>query len=301
MKKGILKSAEKTFKRDFRAWILILPALLCIYFVVIRSQMLAIIWSFFDMTGYTPTEFVGVDNYRIVLTDTAFMKTFGNTLLYVLYSIVTGYFVPIVVALIMNELVHCRKLTRFIVYLPTVMPAVTVSLLWYFIYYPDPSGLLNSLIVRWGGQPYAWLQDGRFTILYIVVSMSWSSLGGMAIYLYSALQGVSRELYEAAVIDGAGVFSRLKVVTFPYMSGMLLLFFMRHIMGVFNILEQPLQMTDGGPNNASVSLGLLSYRYAFTDGTPQYALALGVIMFVIMVAGTAVYFRLNKKVEENLW
>lgn len=300
MEKGILKNIRRTVVRDFRAWVIILPALLCIYFIVIRPQILAVVWSFFNMNGYTPTEFVGLNNYKIVLTDTAFMKTFRNTLLYVLYSIITGYLVPILVALIMNELVHFRKTTRFIVYLPTVMPAVTVSLLWYFVYYPDQSGLLNSLIVRLGGEPYMWLQDGRFTILYIVISMSWSSLGGMALYFYSALQGVSRELYEAAVIDGAGVFSRLKEVTFPYMSGMLLLFFMRHIMGVFNILEQPLQMTDGGPNNASVSLGLLSYRYAFTDGTPQYALALGVIMFVIMVAGTAVYFRLNKKVEENL-
>ena len=296
----IISSVKRITVRDGRAWTLILPALLCIFLCVILPQIQAIIWSFFEMKGFTPTEFIGWENYRIVVTDTAFLRTFQNTLLYVFYSVLVGFFTPILVSLVMNEIVHFRKFTRFTIYLPTVMPAVTVSLLWYFMYYPDQTGLLNSIIVKLGGQPYVWLQDGRYNILYICISMAWTATGGTALYYYSAMQSVNRELYEAAVIDGAGVFRRLQVVTLPHMSGMLLLFFMRHIMGVFNVVEQPMQMTDGGPNNASVSLGLLSYRYAFSDGKPGYSLALSVMMSVIMVAATAIYMRVNKRVEDNL-
>ncbi len=287
-------------RHDTGAWLLILPALLCVYFSIVRPQALACVWSFFDMKGYTPTKFAGLDNYRVVLTDTAFLKTFFNTLLYVGYSLVVGFIPPVIVALVMNELVHLRKLTRVVVYLPSVIPAVAVSLLWYFMYSPDQTGLLNIIIMKMGGEPYAWLQDARYTILYIVISMAWSATGGTAIYYFAALQGVNREMYEAAVIDGAGFLGRLRVVTLPYLSGAILLFLVRHVIGVFSIMEQPLQMTDGGPNNASVSLGLLNYRYAFSDGRPQYAMALGVIMFIILMAATAGYFKLSNKVEDSL-
>ena len=298
--KNKINAVVRTIKHDIGAWVLILPALLCVYFCIVRPQVLACVWSFFDMKGYTPTDFVGFDNYRIVLSDTEFIKTFINTLLYVGYSIIVGFIPPIIVAIVMNEMVHLRKLTRVVIYMPSVIPAVAVSLLWYFMYSPDQTGLLNMLIMKLGGQPYAWLQDGRFTILYITISMAWSSIGGTAIYYFAILQGVNRELYEAAIIDGAGFFSRLKVVTFPHMNGAILLFLVRHIVGVFSVMEQPLQMTDGGPNNASVSLGLLNYRYAFMDGKPQYAMALSVIMFIMLIWVTIGYFKLSNKMEDNL-
>lgn len=276
-----------------------IPALICIYYSIIRPQALGMVWSFFDMKGYTPVKFIGLDNYKRVLSNTIFLKTLLNTLKYVGFSLI-GFIIPIIVAIVMNELIHFRKMTRALVYFPSVMPAVAVSLLWYFIYYPDASGLLNMVLSKIGIKPQIWLQDGRFTILYIVVSMTWSGMGSTAIYYFSALQGVNRELYEAAVVDGAGYFSRLRVVTLPYMSGMIILFLVRKIIAVFNILEQPLQMTDGGPNNASMSLGLLNYRYAFMDGQPQLALALGVIMFLMMSVLTVVYIKLNKKMGEGM-
>lgn len=300
MIKNFAISFKKTLKRDFGAWALIFPALFCIYYAVLRPQVFGFVWSFFDMNGYTPDKFVGLENFRVVLSDTAFLKTLFNTLQYVFWSVLIGYTLPVVAALLMNEMIHFRKTIRTIMYLPAVLPGVCVSLLWFFMYYPDNSGLLNALLQKFGLEPYSWLQDGNFTILYIVLSMAWSATGSTALYYFAGLQSINRELYEAAVIDGAGFFTRLRVVTFPQMSGMLLIFLIRHIIGIFGITDQPLQMTGGGPNNASMSLGLLNYHYAFTDGQPQYALALGVVMFVILLVPSIAYFKLNKKVEENL-
>lgn len=297
---GISKREVKRIsKREIGAWLLLLPAALSIYLFVIRPQLTGIYWSFFNMRGYSVEGFVGLDNYRAVISDTAFLRTLWNTCQYVLWSLLIGYTLPIIVAVILNEMVHLRKTFRFFVYFPTVLPAVAVCLLWYFMYYPDQGGLLNIVGSWFGIEPYEWLQDSRYTILYIVISMTWNGCGATAIYYFAALQGVNRELYEAALVDGAGFIRRFFAVTFPHISGVALLFLVRQIIGVFSIMEQPMQMTDGGPNGASNTLGLLAYKYGFVSIKPQMAMAVGVIMFLILMVFTGFYFVLNKKVESK--
>ena len=285
--------------QDFSAWLLLLPAVLCIYLFIIRPQVMGIYWSFFNMKGYKVQEFVGLANYRQVISDTMFLKTLTNTFVYVLWSVVLGFLLPIFVAVILNELVHARNLFRFCTYFPAVLPAMAVSLLWYLMYYPDQGGLLNMIGSRFGLQPYVWLQDSKNTIKLIVLSMTWNGCGSTAIYYFASLQGVSRELYEAAIIDGAGFIKRFITVTVPHMSGIALLFLVQQIIGVFSIMEQPMQMTDGGPNGASNTLGLLAYKYGFVSIKPQLAMAVGVIMFLILMVFTLFYFYLDKKIERD--
>jgi len=303
------KKAEKNkgnaftrfLKRDFSAWVLILPMLVCVYYFILRPQLLSIYWSFHNMVRYEPQDFVGLKNYITVITRPDFLQTVKNTVMYVLYSMIIGFPIPFFLALVMNELVHFRKTTRVLVYLPAIMPAMAISLLWTFIYNPAQGGLLNMILGKMGIEPYQWLQDSRFTILWIIISMTWNSCGATALYYFAAMQGINRELYEAALIDGAGYWRRVSIVTLPHMYGMLVLFGVRQIIGVFNTMEQVLQMTGGGPNNASVTLGLLNYRYAFDSGgkNAQYALALGVMMFVVISVFSIIYFKIDKKIQEN--
>ena len=289
------------FIRDFSAWILLIPMLICVFFFTLRPQILSIYWSFHKMVMYVPREFVGIKNYITVLSRPDFLHTVKNTLMYVVYSMIIGFPIPFILALIMNELLHFRRLTRVLVYFPNIMPAMAISLLWVFIYNPSPGGLMNMILGHFGIAPYQWLQDSRFTILWIIVSMTWNGCGITALYYFAAMQGINHEIYEAALMDGAGYWTRVRVVTLPHMYGMLILFAARQIIGVFNIMEQVLQMTGGGPNNASVTLGLLNYRYAFENGgqNAQYALALGVMMFLFLTVVAVLYFILDKKIQEN--
>lgn len=284
-------------KRDFSAWVLILPALILIYLCIIRPQILGTYWSFFDMKGYKVQEFVGLENYRTVIADSMFLKTLWNTCQYVLWSIVIGFFLPILIAILLNEMVHFRNTARVLIYFPSILPIAGVSLLWYFMYYPDAGGLLNMVGGLFGMDPYVWLQDSRWTIMYIIISMTWSGCGSSVIYYFAALQGVNRELYEAAIIDGAGFIRRIRTITLPHISGIALLFLVRQIIGVFSVMEQPLQMTDGGPNGASTTLGLLAYKYGFVSIKPDLAMAVGVIMFLILIVITCFYFYLDKRIE----
>ena len=114
----------------------------------------------------------------------------------------------------------------------------------------------------------------------------------------STLQGVNQELYEAARLDGAGVFGRIKHVLFPHMRGTLLLLLINQIIAVFNVTEQPLVMTGGGPNGASMSLGLTNYFYAFKYGQYDRSLALGVITFCMLFLLTTIYFKVDKRVSD---
>ena len=288
-------------RNNIDAWVLMLPMVIILFLFVWRPTVLGGVWSFFNMRGYTPTEFCGIDNYVKVITHTQFIPILLNTVKYVFWSLIIGFLPPLFLAIMVNEIVHFKNAFRVIIYIPAVIPGIAAMLIWYFMYYPNNTGLLNMILTKLGMEPYGWLNDPNFAIIGIVIYSTWKSYGATMLLYYAALQGVSPELYEAAIIDGAGPWKRLWYVTRPAIEGLLLLNLVRQIISVFQILEQPLAMTGGGPNGASTSISYQLYQYGFNSGgrgTGQ-AMALGVIIFLILIVFTIFYFRLNKKVENR--
>ena len=211
---------------------------------------------------------------------------------------IIGFPLPFVCAVMMNEMVHMKGYFKITTYLPVVVPAIATSLIWKMVYMDGPGGLLNMVLYYFGVEPMQWLSNKNIAILLIIISTTWNGFGGTLILYLGALQGVNQELYEAARLDGAGFFGRICHVMIPHMRGMLLLMAIRQIIGIFNITEQPLAMTGGGPSGASMSLGLTNYFYAFKYGQYEKSLALGVIVFCILAILTYVYFKLDKRVNE---
>ena len=279
------------------AWLLILPSLVLLYFLVWRPVLSGIFLSFFELKNYEPVKFVGMENYRRVVSDTLFLKTLSNTVKYVLWSLLFGYLTPVVLAVMLNELVHFKGIFKFSIYFPSIVPGAAVSLIWYFMYYPTEAGLLNALRSLVGMQPFVWLQNSAFTIPLIILSLTWQGCGGTMIMYLAALQGINQELYEATKIDGANAWQRIKTVTVPQIWPMMALYLVKQIIGIFQIMQEPLLMTGGEPNNASVSLALSAYRYAFVYFKPQNALAVGTITFMILIMLTFLYVGMNKKME----
>ncbi|MBQ7574220.1 MAG: sugar ABC transporter permease [Clostridia bacterium] len=288
-------------KRTFiTSWLFAVPALILMYLFIWRPTVMGFVWSLFKMKGYSPTYFIGIKNYVEVMKDTQFIPLFINTLEYVFWSLVVGFLPPVLLAVVVNEMVHFKQKIMTLLYLPAIIPAIAVSLLWKQMYDPTEIGLLNMILVKFGMSPYQWLNDAHFTILWIVVSMTWKSFPGTMLLYYSALQGVNQELYEAATIDGAGILKRAWYVTRPQIMGVLILNFVRQIIGVFQVMEQPLAMTGGGPDGASASLGYQLYKYGFVTQRVGHAMALGTIIFVVLIFMTIFYFKLNRKLEESL-
>lgn len=286
-------------KSNFEAWILLIPLVVVLYLMIWRPTATGIIWSFYRMQGYTPTEFIGFRNYYEVIKDAQFIPTLLNTVEYVVWSLVIGYIPPVIIAVMINEMVHFKNGFKITIYLPAVIPIVAALLMWSYIYYPDASGLLNMILGKFGIPPYIWLNDEHFTIPLLMITSTWHAFAATMVLYYAALQGISSEMYEAAIIEGAGIFRRFWHVTIPQLSGILLLTLVSQIIGVFQIMQEPMVMTGGGPNNASLSVGYQIYRYGFVNGRAGHALALGGIVFVILLVFTFFYFILDKKVQEN--
>ena len=299
MKKKTIRNSA--LRNNLDAWILMMPMIIILYLFVWRPTVLGAVWSFFRMRAYTVLDFCGIDNYVKVLTHTQFVPMLINTVKYVFWSFVIGFLPPLFIAIMINEMVHFKNAFRVIIYIPAVIPGIAAMLMWYFIYYPDKTGLLNMVLAKFGMQPHRWLNDPNFTIIGIIIYTTWKSFAGTMLLYYAALQGVSTELYEAALIDGAGPFKRLWNVTRPAIEGLLLLNVVRQIIGVFQIMQEPLAMTGGGPDGASTSLSYQLYQYGFNSGgkgTGQ-AMALGMIIFLILIVFTIFYFWLNRKVEDR--
>lgn len=290
---------RQRLRDNLDGWLLMLPMVLVLYLMIWRPTVMGGVWSMFKMKGYTPVEFVGLKNFIEVVSDTQFLPTLVNTVEYVFWSLVVGFLPPVIIALMINEMVIFKNGFRVLLYLPAVIPAVAAMLMWYYIYYPDQSGLLNMILAKLGMEPYIWLNDGRFTILYIVISMTWSGFPSTMLLYYASVQSISAELYEAAIIDGAGIWKRLMYVTRPQLAGILLLNFIRQMISVFQVMEEPLAMTGGGPNGASISLGYQLYKYGFVNNRAGHAMSLGVIIFFLLIIFTCSYFYFNKRVEEN--
>lgn len=308
MKKSIIEKAAKTDRpvslkhkglkpTTIMAWLFIIPSILAITLCHWKPICISFIYSFFKMQGYTPVEFVGFDNYIKVVGDVNFIDAVLNTLQYVFWELLLAFIPPIIVAILLNEIRRGHKTLKFLIYFPVLVPGIVTALMWKIFYEPNAGGIINNIIMRLGGEAQPFLNSTTQVIFWICVSTAWNSIGGNLIYYLAGLQGINAELYEAAAIEGAGIFKRARYITLPQISGIVLLFVIRMIIGVFQTMEKPLAMTDGGPNGASLTIGLQMYRYAFEHFKTEYSLAIGVVQFLLLICITIFYFWLQKKVD----
>ncbi len=292
------KKASNFVQKNLVGWLMLLPTVLFAYLIVWRPTVMGFYSSLFKMQGSVRLQFVGLQNYIEIITDTNFLTVLVNTFKYTGYSLLIGFLPPLVIAILLNEVRKGQYLFRMGMYIPVVLPGIAVYMLWSYMYGAGETGLLNTIMGAFGMDPYVWLQDSRLAIVWIVVTMTWSGMGGTILMYFAALQGVNPELYEAASIDGAKIRHKLRYITLPEVYPIALLLFVRQIIGVFQVMEQPLTMTGGGPNGATESLALLAYKYAFDYFKFDKGMATGVITFVILIFMTIFYTRLEKKINQ---
>ena len=291
------KGVGNFLKKNMVGWIMLLPTVLFAYFIVWRPTIMGFYSSLFKMQGSVRVDFVGLRNYIEIITDTNFLKVLVNTFEYTIYSLLIGFLPPLVIAILLNEVRKGQYFFRVGMYIPVVLPGIAVYMLWSYMYMPGEAGLLNTILGTFGVDPYVWLQDSRFAIIWIIITMTWSGMGGTILMYFAALQGINPELYEAASIDGAKMRHKLRFIMLPEVYPIALLLFVKQIIGVFQVMEQPLTMTGGGPNGATESMALLAYKYAFEYFKFDKGMATGAITFVILIFMTIFYTRLEKKVN----
>jgi multiple sugar transport system permease protein len=282
------------WRRDLAALAFLLPALLVFgvfsWWPMIRGIALA-----FQQTNLVdPAAWVGLDNFQRLFADPLVLIAVRNTAWFTVLSVAVGFPLPLILAVFMSEVRRFGGVLRVLVYLPVVVPPVVSVLLWKLFYNPD-SGVLNQLAQKVGLGPFPWLQESHWAMPSLVIEATWAGAGTTVLIYLAAMSGVSRELYEAAETDGASVVSRVWHVMLPQIRGVLLLMLLLQIVGAFQVFTEPFVMTDGGPENSTVSVLMLIYRYAFLNGDFGRASALAVLLAIVLAAVSAVYLRLTRR------
>ncbi len=292
------QKGRKFKKKDLMGWLVMLPTLILFAFFVWEPLLENIRLSLFYAKLYTVLDFAGLDNYRLVLKNPDFSAALTNTFTYIFWSLIIGFFVPIIMGILISETVHFKGLFRTGVYFPNIMPGIATVWIWSYFFTPGKTGVLNILLGKIGIEPLLWLTDPKWTIPLIVVTMTWKSAGATALIYMANISSISPDLYEAATIDGATIWQRIKHITLPSVMGLAKTLLILQIISVFQIMYEPMVMTNGGPNNASISIMMLVYRYAFRDYNVPAAAALSVMICIVLVALSGIYMKLTASKED---
>lgn len=285
-------------RRSLSGYLFLLPALFVFALFVWYPIVLGVLMSFQSVDLINPSTWVGWTNYHEVLADPLFAIAWRNTLAFTGYALLFGYIVPLILALVINEMRHAKGFFRLAFYIPVMLPPIVTVFLWLWIYNPD-SGLLNALLNVVHLPSGLWLEMPSSALPALVVIATWSGAGtSMLIYL-AALQGVSATLYEAAEIDGANIWRRLWHVTIPTIRPILLLMLVLQIISTMQVFIEPFTVTRGGPQNATMSVLLLIYNYAFQQADFGGASAIGVMLFLVLALFALIYMRITNRLMQG--
>ncbi len=190
-----------------------------------------------------------------------------------------------------------RGLYSALAYLPVVVPPVIAVLLWKFFFDGSPTGVFNTILGWFGVEAQPWLQSAATAMPSLVLEATWANMGATVIIYLAALVAVPTELYDAAEVDGAGLLRKVWHVTVPQLRGVLLVTLILQIIGTAQVFLEPFLFTAGGPANATMTVLLLIYKYAFQNslgGDYGSATALSLMLAVFLAIFSAVYFRLTR-------
>lgn len=287
----------RAVRRNLSAHGFLIGAVLCFSFFswypMVREFILA-----FQKNENGKTTWAGWSNLTYVFNDPAFWQAWRNTLLFTGLALLLGFIVPFLVAVVLNEFRHGQGYLRLLVYLPVMLPPVASVLLFKYFY--DPGyGLFNRILETFGLPAQQWLQDTDTAMLSVVIAATWMSMGGATLIYLAALQGIPGELYEAAELDGAGIFRKIWHVTIPQTKLILSLMLLMQIIATMQVFTEPFLLTNGaGPEGSTTTVVYLIYQYAFNFNNYGSAAALGLVLLVLLAGFSAVYVRLSRSSED---
>ncbi len=281
------------------AWWFLAPALLVIgaFFLlpVLGSLVLSLTdFDIYAVASYGNTRFVGLGNYLRLLRDPLFWTALENTFYFVLVGGPLSVAVSLGAALLVNaRLVRFKGLFRTIYFAPVVTTLVAVAVVWRYLYHPR-FGLLNYGLGFLGVGPVDWLGDPDWAMPAIILLAVWKNFGYNMIIFVAGLQAVPGDLYEAAKLDGAGPWQQFRHITLPMLAPTFLFVGVITMIGYFQLFAEPYVMTQGGPLHSTLSVVLMMYEQGFRWWQMGYAAAIAFVLFLIILAGTAVQMKLQR-------
>ena len=264
----------------------------------------SLVYSFTDFNLFKPMVWVGLDNYQWAFQEKYVGISIKNTLYMVVFATAVSMVFGLLTAQLLNWRVRGQAVFRTFFYLPSIIPVIATSLIWMWVLNPK-SGLINSALAQLGINGPNWLLDAAWTKPSLLLMAAWGCGNVMIIFL-AALQDVSRSLYEAADIDGAGAIRKFLYITLPSISPIILFQLIMAIIVYFQYFDQAFMLASlsaqgawdqsmSGPGNSLLFFAILLYREAFMEFRMGHASAMAWILFVITALVTVLVFYTSKK------
>ncbi len=272
----------------------LLPSLAGLLLFSVLPILASLVLTFFDWNLLRPPRFVGWANYQALARDDSFWQALLHTL-----SFIGGYLPLVVVAglglaLALDRPLRGRAFFRVSLFAPVVSAWVAVALVWRWIFNPV-YGLLNYLLAAIGVSGPQWLFDPSWAMPAIIVTSVWKDMGFLMVMFLAGLQGIPKEYYEAASVDGAGVWRHFWNITLPLLTPTLFFAVVISLINSFQVFDQVWVMTNGGPAGATSVLVEQIVKAAFSFGKMGYAAALSWVLFALVFAVTAVQVVVQKR------
>lgn len=285
-------------RETLTGYIFILPALIVFLVLVIFPLIFSVFLAFTEwnfLSGWSNLKWVGIDNFKSLLTDKRFMWGLRNTFIYAFTTVPISIIIALVFAYILNGKIFARKILRLAFFIPYISSAVALAAVFKYLFRVD--GPINVLLINVFGleQGIEWFTDFNINKIPIIIFVIWSHIGFELIIYMSALQNVPRELYEASEIDGANGLKRFLHVTFPMISPTTFYLVIVQFITCFKIFTAIEVMNFGDTAYSNTSIVVEIYQNAFKYYKFGYASAEALVLFVIIIAITTINFWGQKK------
>ena len=275
------------------------PALVLLIIFLFLPMVLTFIFSFTDYFALNPdlTHFVGLENYFKIFQDELFLKSFVNTVKFVIIIVPLQCGGALLLALAINKAAHCKKYFKVAFFIPVVMSLAVVSTLWMQIY--SPEGILNTMLGHLGIAAQPFIHSSGQALPSIAIMSAWQGMGYQMIIFLGGLQNINPALYEAAEMDHASAWQKFKDITLPKLKPLCVFVFITVTIGAFRMLVQPMVMTGGGPDHSTYTMVYDIYETGTVNWEMGLASTMAVVFTVFVVILTIIQNILTKGKEER--
>lgn len=291
--------SKALFRDKISPWLFLIPGIIVFALFKYYAIILGVFVTLYDFNIVNPPGvFIGLRNYLQVLKDPEFYNAFKNNIEFLLITLVMNFWVPIVIAVLVNEVRKHKTFFRSIYFIPAIVPTLAIGMVWKFIWQPD-YGFANYLLSLVHIAPQLWLNNAMLVkwcmrFPYLVMG------GGLNFVIFlAALQEIPEEEMEASLIDGAGYFQRIRYLVLPYLLPVVGIILTLTVIDAFNYFDDVMIMTGGGPAGATETITLFGFLKVYNDTDYSYANTVYTISFVIVLIFTIIKMRIDSIYEKK--
>ena len=284
------------YYKKYAPYLFLLPAVvvLVLFFFIPFFQTIGLSFFGYDSSLYNP-DFVGLDNYKKLITSPVFYKVMANTFIYLIFAVPFLTVFPLFLAILINQKIRCVTLYKILIYLPVIVSIVVAAIAFKWLY--AQTGILNYFVKQLGYNPIGWLTDPKYSLYSVAIVTIWKGVGYYMMIYLASLMSVPQDLYEACDIDGASFFRKHLTVTVPHLMPTIALVSTISAISAMKVFAEIYVMTKGGPLNSSKTIVYYIYERAFENLDLGYASALSVVLLVVVLAFSiinVVFFEKNR-------